>query len=116
MARISYTSINDIHYIRKNKHNLIILIRKIKKWDSSLAVKYYEDFNRIIDIIKILAIKRPVIFNSLDFDFIESLEISIKGMKNEYEYDENFIKITSNKLLDFLLEKEKKYKKIYNIN
>ncbi len=128
MARTSFTTIYDINYISKNKNILIFLLKKIKTENEKnidvsekfnyflLFEKYLNDLIKLIDIIKIFALRRPVIFRKIDLSYIESIEISLKEMKNESQFDKNFINQILKKFLNFLIEKENKYKKIYGIN
>ncbi len=114
MAKISYTSIHDIYYIRKNIKNLTLLIRKINN-KNIYGNDYYEEIIKIIYIVKLLAHRRPVIFRPIDIDYIESLEITFKDMINDNNFNELFIKNTSKNFLELLMEKEKKYRILYGI-
>jgi hypothetical protein len=119
MAKTCTTSINDINILRKYKIYLYQIIKKIKTNDNYLINdNLINQCNELIQTIlgfKIFSLKKPVIFSQYDYDFIESLEIMYKDMREDNIYDETMIKKSSLKFLELIKKKEEKYKLIYGL-
>ncbi len=117
MARISYTSSNDINVLRKVKYNLSIIKRKIDTIDNYLdkdnLINQTKNLNISLFILCNLAKRRPVIFRDSDIEELNTYELLTNEMIGENEVDEENVKKINKLILNMLREKEKMYQRIY---